>query len=481
MKVLVTGATGYIGGRLVPRLLDEGHEVRCLVRSPDRLAQQPWSNLVEVAQADVLDPSSLDEAMSGCDVAFYLIHSMEPGRDDFRDRDRSAAVNFRDAADRAGLHRIVYLGGLGPGGRMSPHLESRHEVGRVLASGSVPVTELRAAVIIGSGSVSFEMLRYLTEVLPMMITPSWVRSRCQPIAVGDVLQILASAMEEEGDESRVIEIGGPDQLTYQEMMRIYAEEAGLPPRLIVPVPVLTPRLSSHWVGLVTPLPAAVARPLVESLKVEVIVSNNSYAESVAKPMVPYREAVALALKRSVALEVTTRWSDASPSPAQKLPGDPEWSGGALLTDVREVRSSATPDELFRSFTRLGGAVGYLTMNWAWSLRGLLDSLFGGVGLRRGRRHPTELRAGEALDFWRVAAVDPGRSIQLFAEMRMPGEAWLSFEAVPDQIGSRLIQTAAFRPRGLWGRIYWYVLYPFHVLIFGRMARRIAEEAELSGV
>ncbi|MDX1468695.1 MAG: SDR family oxidoreductase [Acidimicrobiia bacterium] len=480
MRVLVTGATGYIGGRVVPRLLDAGHEVRCLVRDGDKLAQQPWSDLVEVAQADVLDRSSLDAAMTGCDVAFYLIHSMEPGGADFRDRDRSAAANFRDAAEEAAIRRIVYLGGLGPGGEMSPHLESRHEVGRVLASGSVPVTELRAAVIIGSGSVSFEMLRYLTEVLPVMITPSWVRSQCQPIAVGNVLQVLLSALGEAGDESHVIEIGGPDRLTYEEMMRIYAEEAGLPRRLIIPVPVLTPRLSSHWVGLVTPLPASVAKPLVESLKVEVIVSDNRYAERVARPLLGYREAVALALKRSVELEVTTRWSDASPSPAQKLPSDPAWSGGALLTDTREVHSSATPHDLFRSFARLGGGVGYYTMNWAWSLRGMLDSLFGGVGLRRGRRHPTELRAGEALDFWRVASVDPGRSVQLFAEMRMPGEAWLSFEAVPHEKGSKLIQTAAFRPKGLLGRLYWFALYPFHIAIFGRMARRIAEEAQLIG-
>lgn len=477
MKILVTGASGYIGGRLIPRLLAEGHDVRCLTRDPRKLDADPWRHDVEVAQGDVLDLPSMVEAMDGCDASFYLIHSMDDSGEDFKDRDRRAAETFAKAAETSGLKRIVYLGGLGQGDDLSDHLASRQEVGEILASGRTPVTELRAAVIIGSGSVSFEMLRYLTEVLPVMVTPKWVRTFCQPIAISDVLQILTRAITDESAESAVHQIGGPDRLTYEEMMRVYAEVAGLPRRWIIPVPVLSPRLSSHWVGLVTPLPTGVAKPLVESLRVEVTVDDNSYAREVTGGLVGYQEAVTRALRRSREAEVSTRWSDAAMSPAQAFPGDPEWAGGATEVDMQTAETSASPDDLFWAFSRIGGSVGYYTMDWAWALRGLLDSMVGGVGLRRGRRHPEEIRQGEALDFWRVVNVDPGRRLDLFAEMRLPGEAWLSFEAVPSGVGSRLEQTALFVPRGLVGRVYWWAMLPFHVAIFKRMAKRIAEAAE----
>lgn len=470
----MTGATGYIGGRLVPRLLADGHEVRCFARSPRKLSSAEWQSDVEIVKGDVLTGEGLEEALQGCDAAFYLIHSMD-GSADFGDRDRTAAENFRSAADGAGVGRIVYLGGLGDSEDLSKHLSSRQEVGSVLADGETPTTELRAGVIIGSGSVSFEMLRYLTEVLPVMVTPTWVRTRCQPIGVADVLDVLVAAVSDTGDEDHVYEIGGPDQMTYEELMRVYADVAGLRRRWIIPVPVLSPKLSSHWVGLVTPLPSGVAKPLVESLRNEVIVSDNSFAARHAEPLISYREAVERALSRQRDLAVPTRWSDASP--AQPSQNDPSWSGGTTYTDVQLVESVATPDDLFWAFARIGGDVGYYTMNWAWSIRGLLDTLVGGVGLRRGRRHPENLRPGDALDFWRVVDVDRPNRLELHAQMRLPGKAWLTFQADQTSAGSTLTQTALFVPRGLVGRMYWWLLVPFHLAIFGRMARQMVKAAE----
>lgn len=475
MRILMTGASGYIGGRLVPRLVAAGHDVVCLTRDSSRLERVGWRSSVHVVEGDVLDRDGLVGAMKGCDAAFYLVHSMEQGSHDFTVRDREAALNFRSAADAVGLGRIVYLGGLGSGPNMSRHLASRQEVGRLLAAGSTPVTELRAAVIIGSGSVSFEMLRYLTEVLPVMITPGWVRTRCQPIAVGDVLEILVSALEDETDSDHMLEIGGPDRLSYEEMMRTYAEVAGLTRRWIIPVPVLTPRLSSHWVGLVTPLPAGVAKPLVESLRTEVIVHDNTHAEETAGPLTPYREAVAQALTRSLAVDGDSRWSDADPGSATGA--DPRWAGGTVLVDERIIASSAPTGELYRAFSRIGGEGGYYTMDWAWRVRGFLDHLAGGVGLRQGRRHPEQVEVGDPIDFWRAVDVVPGRKLTLQAEMKLPGRAWLDFEATPTEHGSELRQTATFIPRGLMGRLYWWTLAPFHLAIFGRMARRIARVAE----
>ena len=471
--MLLTGATGYIGGRLVTALLEQGFTVRCMARDPSRLDQHPWRDDVEVVRGDVLDPASLVEALSGCESAVYLVHSMDGASEGFAERDRRGATNFSGAAAAAGVRRIVYLGGLGDGDDLSEHLASRQEVGRLLAQGPTPVTEVRAAVIIGSGSVSFEMMRYLTEVLPVMVTPRWVRTRCQPIAIRNVLEVLAAAVADQGPDDHVWEIGGPDQLTYEQMMQRYAVQAGLRRRWIIPVPLLSPQLSRHWIGLVTPIPPGVAKPLVNSLRNEVVVNDNAVAEGLVERLIPFDEAVRRALDRSSDGNVVTRWSDAAASPAMAQPSDPEWAGGTLQFDERTVETAAAPDDLYWAFARIGGDTGYYAFDWAWKLRGLIDRLVGGVGLRRGRRHPTDLRPGEALDFWRVALVERGQRLQLAAEMKLPGEAWLEFEAIPTPDGSRLRQTAYFRPRGLLGRLYWLALIPAHALIFERMAQRIA--------
>ncbi len=475
MRIAIAGATGYIGGRLVPSLLAEGHEVVCLARTPGKLAGRPWRERVEVREVDVLEPDSLSAALSGCDAAYYLVHSLG-GKRDFAAADREAAGNFAAAAAANHLQRIVYLGGLGAGeDRLSAHLASRQETGTVLAAGPVPVTELRAAVIIGSGSVSFEMLRYLTEVLPVMVTPRWVGTRCQPIAIRDVLAYLVAAL---GDDPghHTYEIGGPDVVSYREMMQVYAEVAGLPRRVLLPVPVLTPRLSAHWIGLVTPLPTGVAKPLVDSLRNEVVVRDDSALARFDVRPISFRRAVELALSRSRELAVETRWSDASTSPAAPFAGDPDWAGGTLFVDRQETVSEAPPADLYWSFARVGGSVGYYSLPWAWRIRGLLDRMVGGVGLRRGRRHPEEVRLHDTIDFWRVAAVEPGSRLQLAAEMKLPGEAWLEWRVEPEGDAHRVIQTAYFRPRGLAGRLYWYAMLPFHHLIFASMLQGIVQAA-----
>ena len=477
MRILVTGASGYIGGRLVYALRAAGHDVRCMTRKRARLDGQPWLDEVEVVEADATDRASLDRVMEGCDAAFYLIHSMDGGRG-FDQRDRDAARNFAESAAVAGLSRIVYLGGLGRADdSLSEHLKSRQEVGQILASGPTPVTEVRAAVIIGSGSVSFEMLRHLTEVLPAMITPRWVRTRCQPIAIGDILDILVAAVEESDTVSKVWEVGGPDRVSYQEMMQVYAQEAKLARRLIVPVPLLSPWLSKHWIGLVTPLPTGVAKPLIESLRNEVIVEDNSIAEQLVGDLTSYREAVSLALRTATGGATPTRWSDAASSPAESLPSDPQWAGAMARIHELESVSRAAPDDVYWAVSRIGDDNGYYSADWPWKLRGVIDSLIGGVGLRRGRRDPQLLRQGEALDFWRVSNVEPGRSLQLHAEMRLPGEAWLEWKIEPSGDGSRLRQKASFYPRGLLGRLYWLALVPFHRWIFGQMLRGILVAAE----
>ncbi|MEO3876475.1 SDR family oxidoreductase [Nonomuraea sp. B12E4] len=479
-RCLVTGATGYIGGRLVPELLATGHEVRCMVRSPERLRDLPWAGHVRAVKADATDPGRTRAALDGIDVAYYLIHTMG-GTGQFAENDRRAAETFAAAAERAGVRRIVYLGGLDLGGPLSPHLSSRAEVAGIFLRAGVPAVVLRAAVIIGSGSASFEMLRHLTERLPIMTTPRWVQSRTQPIAVRDVLRYLTAWASVPGEVNRGFDIGGPDVLTYADMIRGYASVAGLPQRLIIPVRVLTPRLSSLWVGLVTPVPAGIARPLVESLRNEAICGEHDIARYVPDPeegLIGFRTAVSLALKKIKEADVATRWSSASTpgAPSDPLPTDPDWAGGSLYIDCRTAWVDAEPEALWQVIEGIGGRNGWYSLPGAWRLRGLLDGLFGGVGLRRGRRDANRLRVGDTVDFWRVEEVLPGRLLRLRAEMRLPGLAWLEL-GVSRCAGHTLYrQRAIFYPRGLLGHLYWWAIYPFHGLIFGRMPVNVAVAA-----
>jgi uncharacterized protein YbjT (DUF2867 family) len=477
--VLVTGASGYVGGRLVAELLERGYRVRCLVRTPSKLARAPWRDRVEVVVGDVAE--DLGPAMAGVAAAYYLVHSIGATAD-WSAHDRAAAGNFRDAAAAAGVQRIVYLGGLGVAeDDLSEHLTSRHEVGHELAAGPVPVTELRAAVVIGSGSASFEMLRYLVEVLPVMVTPRWVDTRCQPVAIRDVLRFLADALTAPV-AGRVLDVGGPDVLSYRDMMRIYAEEAGLPRRIIVPVPVLTPGLSSHWVGLVTPIPPSLARPLIESLVNDVVVRGDAAADAMPGPLLGYREAVARALGRVKSGDVPTRWSQAELGgrhAAEPLPTDPSWAGGSVFSDRRTRRVAAAPAQVYAAISRIGGATGWHHGEWLWGIRGALDTLAGGVGMRRGRVHPSELSVGDPLDFWRVEEARPGEIVRLRAEMRLPGEAWLEWRLEPDGDGTVVSQTARFHPRGLLGRLYWYAVAPFHHFVFPGLLRGIADDSTRS--
>jgi uncharacterized protein YbjT (DUF2867 family) len=366
--VLVAGSTGYVGGRLVPELLDAGYDVRVLTRSSRRASQYDWSDRVEVITGDVLEPDTLATALTGCAAAFYLVHSMGSG-DTFAETDARAATNFREAADAAGVTRLVYLGGMGSGTGLSAHLESRHRVGEILAAGSTPTTELRAAVIIGSGSLSFEMLRYLTEVLPVMVTPRWVDTNCQPIAIRDVLYYLVHVLDDTDSVDRVLEIGGPDVLSYADMMQTYASAAGLRRRVIVPVPVLSSSLSSRWVGLVTPLPAGIARPLIDSLRHEVVMTGHEIDDLVPHQPIDFRTAVDLAVRRTRTDLVVTRWSDSGYTAADTIPGDPEWAGGATLTDQQTVQTTASRAALYEAIARIGGTNGYYVADWAWRLRG----------------------------------------------------------------------------------------------------------------
>lgn len=485
LHCLVTGATGYIGGRLVPELLQAGHRVRCLARSPGKLRDHPWAGDVETVRGDVTDAESVAAALRGIDVAYYLVHALGAGSG-FEDADRRAARTFALQAHAAGIRRIVYLGGLTPHQvpeqSLSPHLRSRAEVGRIFLECPVPATVLRAAVVIGSGSASFEMLRYLTERLPVMITPSWVHTRTQPIAVRDVLRYLVGSATMPAGVDRAFDIGGPDVLTYREMMRRYATVAGLRHRLIVPVPVLTPRLSSHWVGLVTPVPASLAQPLTESLRHEVVCREHDIIRYVPDPPagpLPFEEALALALRRVREAQVATRWSSAAApgAPSDPLPTDPGWAGGSLYRDERQVPVDASPQALWKVVEGIGGDNGWYSFPLAWAVRGWLDRFVGGVGLRRGRRDAERLRVGDSLDFWRVEEIEPGRLLRLRAEMRLPGLAWLDMYVETDAEGrTRYRQRALFHPRGLLGHAYWWSVSPFHAVVFGGMARNITQAA-----
>jgi uncharacterized protein YbjT (DUF2867 family) len=476
--VLVTGATGYIGGRLVGRLLNAGYKVRTVVRDPSRLQGRPWADYVEVVQGDVLNEDTLPAAMAGVDAAYYLIHSMGGGAD-FHYRDLLAAHNFGVAAREAGLRRIIYLGGLGePDSSLSPHLRSRQQTGSVLRDSGIQVTEFRAAVIVGSGGISFEMIRHLTERMPAMLCPRFIHTRIQPIGLRNVLQYLVAALDTPQSAGEIVEIGGADVMTYGEMFMEYAAERGLRRRMIA-VPILTPSLYAHLVHYVTPVPLSLARPLIEGLRNEVIVRDDT-AQRLFPGIQPisYRMAVQRALVRLDAHEVETAWSDALVSSQGHVPAVTLTSHEGMILEHRQRVIAAPPAVVYRAFTGLGGDRGWLYFNWAWRLRGLIDRVVGGVGSRRGRRDADEVRVGDALDYWRVEDVERERSLLLRAEIKVPGRAWLQFNAVPIDGGeSRLIQTAFFAPKGLFGILYWYVLYPIHSLIFSGLIRKLAERAD----
>lgn len=478
--VLVTGATGYVGGRLVPRLLEAGYAVRCIVRAPPKLRDKTWFShpRLEVVQGDLSDAVELRKQLHGCEAAYYLIHSMVTAGPEYAQHDREMALRFAAAAEQAGLKRIIYLGGLGELGEgLSEHLESRREVESALASGKTPLTVLRAAMIIGAGSVSFEILRYLVERLPVMITPRWVSTESQPISITNVLGYLIDCLRVPETAGRILDIGGADVMSYRQIMEIMAELRGLPRRWVIPVPVLTPRLSSLWIHLVTPIDRRIARPLAEGLRNRVVCRNDDAARLMPQKLLGVREAIAAALTKLDEPDVETIWSGAG-----EVPGDPDWSGGTVFVDRRTVDINAKPHTVFAAICRVGGGHGWYAADWLWRVRGAMDRLLGGPGLRRGRRDPQRVGFGEALDFWRVIGVEPDRLLRLRAEMKLPGEAVLEFEiqkcdAAGDSNRTSLIQTARFRPRGLLGLMYWYAVLPLHGIVFSGMLQGIRRSAE----
>lgn len=460
-----------MGGRLVPALEARGYRVRCLARRPEYLAGRFRAD-TEVVKGDVLNPGSLASALRGVHTACYLVHSMGASGD-FEEQDRVGARNFARAARQRGVRRIIYLGGLGER-ELSPHLRSRQEVGDILAAEGPPVLEFRASIVIGSGSLSFEMIRALVNKLPVMVTPRWVRTRTQPIAISDVIAYLVHGLEREGESGAVFEIGGPDRVSYGDLMHDYARQIGVR-RIMVPAPFLTTRLSSLWLGLVTPLYARIGKKLIDSLRNETVVHSATALTVFPVRPLSVREAIARALQAEDREMAATRWSDAVSSGG----GTAGWGGrrfGSRLVDRQQIEVPAGPERAFAPIRRIGGRRGWYFATWLWYLRGLLDLLVGGVGMRRGRRHPVDLRPGDPLDFWRVEAWEENRLLRLCAEMKVPGRAWLQFEVETTDGGSRITQTAVFDPLGLGGLVYWYGLYPIHWLIFRRMLRGVAARA-----
>lgn len=480
--VLVLGATGYVGGRLVPRLLAAGHRVRALGRSLDKLACRPWAAHphCELAQGDVQDPMSLARGLRGCWAAFYLVHSMNPATRDFAAADRRAARHMSLAAAAAGLERIIYLGGLVPDDpHISHHLRSRAEVGRILQAGAVPCTWLRAAMILGAGSASFELLRYLAERLPVMLTPRWVHSRCQPIAISNVLGYLLGCLEHDEVAGQTFDLGGPDIRTYAQLFQILAQEAGLPRRIIIPVPVFSPRLSSYWIHLVTPVPASLGRPLAEGLRNTVVCGENRIREIIPQALIPCRQAIRTALARRAQDQVESCWLDAGEltPPEWVTCGDAPYAGGTVLRAGYRLGIPLPAAKVWPHLAGVGGRRGWYFQTWLWQLRGALDKLVGGVGLGRGRRSAAELRVGEALDFWRVLAVEPPRRLLLLAQMKLPGSATLEITLHPQgesACEARLV--ASFLPKGLWGLAYWYGVWPLHQWVFAGMLPGLARAA-----
>jgi uncharacterized protein YbjT (DUF2867 family) len=478
--ILVTGATGYVGGRLIPALLAAGYRVRAMARNLGKMGCRPWAghSRVELVQGDVLDIESLKQAASGCRAAYYLVHSMIAQKEKFVEADRRAAQNMVEAATAAGLERIIYLGGLAEAtqGTLSKHLKSRIEVADILQAGPVPTTDLRTPMILGSGSASFEILRYLVERLPAMTTPRWVYSLNQPIAIRNVITYLIECLKHEETIGQTYDIGGPDILTYRDLLDIYAEEARLPKRLIIPVPVLTPTLSALWIHLISPVPASIALPLTEGLTSDAVCTENRIKAIIPQKLLSCREAIRLALDRIKQEQVDTCWMDAGDllEPEWAHCGDAEWAGGTIMNCGYRARINATVDDVWQPVSRIGGKSGWYFGNFLWRLRGIMDRLVGGVGLRRGRRHPTEIGVGDALDFWRVLEVEPPQRLLLVAEMKTPGEALLEFQITPLANGQVELQMLSrFLPRGLFGILYWYGLYPFHQWIFYGMLKAIA--------
>jgi len=479
--ILVTGATGYVGGRLIPALLAAGYRVRAMGRNLAKMGCRPWAghNRLELVQGDVLDLESLNQAASGCRAAYYLVHSMIAQKEKFVEADRRAAHNMVAAATTAGLERIIYLGGLAEAkdGTLSKHLKSRIEVADILQNGPVPTTDLRTPMILGSGSASFEILRYLVERLPAMTTPRWVRSLNQPIAIRNVITYLVGCLEHEETIGQTYDIGGPEILTYRDLLDIYAEEAHLPKRLIIPVPVLTPTLSALWIHLISPVPKSIALPLTEGLTSDAVCTEDRIQSIIPQTLLSCREAIRLALDRIKQEQVDTCWMDAGDllEPEWAHCGDAEWAGGTIMTCGYRASIRATVDEVWQPVSQIGGKTGWYSGNFLWRMRGIMDRLVGGVGLRRGRRHPSEIGVGDALDFWRVLEVEAPQRLLLVAEMKTPGEALLEFQITPkanDQVELQML--SRFLPKGIFGILYWYVLYPFHQWIFYGMLKAIAK-------
>jgi uncharacterized protein YbjT (DUF2867 family) len=480
--ILVTGGTGYVGGRLIPRLLDAGYTVRAMARSPERLLCRPWGRhpAIDIVSGDALDRHAFIHAARDCDTAYYLIHSMNAAKGGFAEADRTAALNMVAAAEQNRLKRIIYLGGLGEQDlkALSKHLKSRHEVETILMDASVPVTNLRAAMILGSGSASFEMLRYLVDRLPVMVTPRWVTTPCQPISIRNVLDYLEGALAAPETVGETLDIGGPDVLTYRDLIHIYAREAGLRKRLILPVPVLTPWLSAKWIHLVTPVPASIAQPLAEGLSIPVVCRDTRILSMVPVELIDCRTTIRKSLERIRQEEVDTCWFDGGGAlpPEWTTCGDADYAGGTILHSAHRITLEATPEEVWETVRRIGGRNGWYFAQPLWRLRGMIDRAMGGPGLRRGRRHPRELRVGDGLDFWRVIALEPPHRMLLLAEMKTPGDALLEFNIRPagaKQVGLEMV--ARFLPRGLAGFVYWSVMLPAHQWLFEGMLKTVAQK------
>lgn len=475
-RVFVCGATGYVGGRLVRRLLERGYSVSCLVRSPEKLTKFAWSRdaRVTVVPGELEDETAIGRALQDVDVAFYLVHSMKSAKGQYAKRDRELATSFREAVEQSSCQRIVYLGGLGElGPDLSEHLDSRHEVAEILQAGHVQSTVFRAAMIIGSGSASFETLRYLVERLPIMVTPKWVKTETQPIAIRDVLRYLVECIEVDETAGRTIDIGGPDIMTYQNLMQVMAEKLKLRRRIIFPVPVLTPRLSSLWIGLVTPVSSSIARPLAEGLKNRTVCRNDDAVRLMPGACLGIEDAIEAALGRTQSGDIETRWSTAG-----KIPGDPDWAGGTTFVDRREIFAEGSAEQTFAEIRSIGGSKGYWGDGYLWRIRGWMDQAVGGPGLRRGRRHPLDLHYGEPVDFWRVTKLVENERLTLRAEMKLPGVAELDFQLEEESDDkTKTVMTARFRPRGLLGLAYWYAVLPLHGLVFPVMLKGIARNVQ----